>query len=529
MSDFSVQIFDRNGDLPLTIPELTFTVERYSFAAVGGPLSAVVAVSGESRALWELLEWLRAPVEIYDRRRTPVWWGYLARVEVQSGAVRAGVSLDGMANRIAAAYAHVEAGSESAGTRATTAWQQDNDSAATYGVKELLAQIGSASSEQADNARDALLADKRYPNTQIHIQPTTSENDHATLYLRGWWDTLSWRYYNQLAGKEAHEGDGAGAQEMGRTNASQRVGQSFQLASVSGWEAAAVKVRIAKSGSPVDDVIVELCANASGLPGSVLASASAGAAGISTSLNWHTFNFAPLAGGGFYFLQPGTTYWLVVRRSGSMDNSHYYQVDVDEGLGYPRGMLRLWNGSSWVARPTDADLNFQVLGGRETTLQIADIVAASGAFLSGTLIEDRSNVISNPYRRGDNTALYEIQELLRSGTADGRRLLAQVNRNRELVVALEAERHIDSVEAFIRQDGSVENRWGDPYYAQACPAGVWAQLKDVIPSSLDMSRLADASMFFIEEAEYDALRGVYLPTARGQQPARELASKLVEG
>ncbi|MEW6650432.1 MAG: choice-of-anchor R domain-containing protein [Chloroflexota bacterium] len=529
MSEFSVQIFDRSGEMPLTIADVSFEVQRYSFSAIGGPRQATVTVNGASRALWDLIEWLRAPVEIYDRRQSAVWWGYLAGVELNSEAIRVKVTLDGMANRAAVAYAHVEVGSESAGVRATTAWQQNDDSAAIYGIKELLAQIGTASGEQATAARDALLADKHYPVVEVEILPRTGGTDDAILHLRGWWETLGWRYYSQLAGKEAHEADGAGVQDMGRTSANQRVGQGIQLASAAGWEAAAARVKLRKVGSPTDTVIVDVCANAGGLPGGVLVSGSAEAANISTTIGWHTFNFAALPGGGFQFLQPGTTYWLVVKRSGAVSNDHYYQVDVDEGLAYARGVMRLWNGSAWVSRAPDADLNFQVLGGRETTLQIADIVAAGGQFLRGTLVENRSNVISNPYRRGDNTALHEIEELLRSGTADGMRLLAQVNRNREVVIALEAQRDAYMVDLLVRRDGTVENRWGDPYYAQTCPVGVWAQLKDVIPSSLDMSRLADASLFFVEDAEYDALRGVYVPTARGQRQPHELASKLVEG
>lgn len=526
---FTVQIYDRAFQIPLTVPDLVFTVERYSHSAIGGPRAATIQVSGQARGLWDLLEWLRAPVEIYDARRTMVWWGYLNAVEVSIDAVRVRVGLDGMSNRVAVAYAHVEAGSETAGTRATTAWQQDDDSAATYGVKEMLAQIGSASGDQASAARDALLEDFHFPTAEVHILPGQAAIDSAVLHLRGWWDTLNWRYYSQLAGKEAYEGDGVGTQDAGRTSANQRIGQSFQLASAGGWEAAAVTLKLRKVGLPVDEVVIELCADAGGVPGGVLTSISAGAAGVPTSLNQYTFNFAPLAGGGFYFLQPGTIYWLVVRRSGAINNDHYYQVDVDEGLGYLRGALRLWNGSSWIARSPDADLNFQVLGGRETTLQIADIVAASGQFLTGTLIEERSNMISNPYRRGDNTALYEIEELLRSGTVGGRRLLAQINRNREVVVWAEPQRDAYSAEVFIKRDGKIENRWGDPYYATLCPVGVWALLKDVLPSNLDLGRLADPTLIFIEEAEFDALRGMYVPTARGQQSPHELASKLVEG
>lgn|GEM_PF-474195 len=537
-SNFSFRMLDRSFQTPLTIPDLDYTVEKYGQAAIGGPRRATVGVQGEERALWELLEWLRAPVEILDRRKDTVWWGYLDGVELAIGAIRVRVTLDGMANRVAVAYAFVEPGSETVGTRATTAWVQDDDSLSTYGTREVLAQLSSATVAQAETARAALLEMLRYPQPQIEVQRALLAGGKKTvaktaggsgkLLLRGWWDTLDWKYYAQNAGKEAHEADGNGTQDLGRISGNQRAAQSFQLVG-SGWEAAAVKVKIRKQGTPTDDMIVELCADSSGVPGTVLVSSSAAAAVIPTSMNWLTFNFAPLIGGGYQFMQPSTTYWLVVRRAGSVNNDHYYVVDVDEGLAYPRGVMRLYNGSSWVARVPDADMNFQVLGGRETTLQIEDIVTTNGQFITGIVVEDRSNVISNQYRRGDTTALFEIIELLRSGNNTGRRLLARINRNRELVVSLEPERDSYNAQIYIKRDGSVENQWGDPYYAATCPVGQWALLKDVIPSSLDLGRMADPSMLFIEEAEYDAERDVYTPWARGQDSARSLASRILEG
>lgn len=533
MSQFSIQMHDRTFQAPLTIPDLRYTVERYSHAAIGGPRRGVVGVQGDVRAVWEMLEWLRSPVNILDRRKSVVWWGYLNGVEIQVDAVRVRATLDLMANRIAIAYAHVEPGSETVGTRATTAWLQDDDSAGVYGTKELLSALGSATSDQAETAQEWLLESLRYPVPEIEIlglaQKLSKNNQGSgTLLLRGWWDTLDWRYYSQSAGKEANETDGVGTQDLGRITANQRVAQSFQLVG-SGWEAASVVVKVRKVGAPTDDLTVDLCADASGAPGTVLVSSTLAAASISTSMNWYTFKFAPLISGGFQYLQPSTTYWLVVRRTGAVDNDNYYNVDVEEGLNYPRGVLRLWDGSTWSARTPDADLNFQVLGGRETTKQIEDIVAACGQFITGVVIENHSNIITNQYRRGDNTALFEIKELLRSGSNYPKRLLASINHNRELVVKAEPEQEPSHIEIYIKRNGTIENQWGDPFYAATCPVGAWALLKDVIPSSLDLGRMADPSVIFIEEAEYDARRNLYTPHARRQETAYSLASKIVEG
>lgn len=363
-SKFSVCIMERGFTNPLTMPGVKIIPERYSVAAIGGPKAATLNLRGNERGLWEMLEWIRCPVEILDERMSAVWWGYIHGTEINTGRIRVGISLDDVYNRVAIAYSYVPPGTNTVGTRATTTWAQDDDSAAYFGTKELLASAGGMTPAQAEAKRDNILAACKYIKPVINFASGGGAVGTGKITCRGWWNTLGWKYYGQ-------------------------------------------------------------------------------------------------------------------------------------------------------ASTTDT----------ETTAQIAAIIAASGQFLTGTFINPASGLSGSALRRGDRTALAEIEDLLAQGKSGGRRLLATVTNQREVVVNEEAAS--SNFELYLKKDSRVENKWGDEAVMQTCPVG-WAKLKDVIPSSLDMTRIADPSMVYIEEASYDVARQRYIPTPKGERSVWEMM-QLVEG
>lgn len=143
-----------------------------------------------------------------------------------------------------------------------------------------------------------------------------------------------------------------------------------------------------------------------------------------------------------------------------------------------------------------------------TTTQIAAIVTAAGQFLTATDIDNASGVTSPEFRDGNTTALREIQDLLESGTTNKRRLLASVDAGRRLRVYEEPAR--PSVAPYlIASDGSFRTPVGvllEPHLAGMLVTGNWAALQDVLPASVDLTRLADPSMLFIEEAVWSRNR-----------------------
>jgi len=525
---FSVRVLDKSYQNPLVLPDVTFTAKSYSFSAIGGPKAADIEVSGIERGLWELLEWLRCPVEIYDdEMKEPVWWGYLHSVDICVGNFRVGVSLDEMYNRLAAVYSYVPPGTNTVGTRATTAWIQNDDSVGYYGTKELLVSLSGSMTQAAEAKRNEVLEAKYKPRIAFDFGQGGQVNT-GKIRCKGWWNTLSWKYYSQISGKENCE-DGTGTQNLGDAGANEQIAQSFVIASATGYDLASIKIRVRKIGAPVDNLVVSLYTNSSGNPGSLLTSKTLPAASIGATADWVDFGFDPLGGGGYQELLPATTYWVVVNRSGSVDGSNYYQVDVNESLPYTSGSMKIWGGSSWGARIPDADMAFQVLGGEETTKQIQNIITTCGQFISGVTIDSRSNLITNQYRRGDNTALDELEELLETGVRGGRRLLVRVTDQREVIVKEEPAQSTSNVEFYLKRDGSIESIWDNPYIAQTCPVGCWGMLKDVLPSSLDLGRLADPTLFFVEEATYDIARKKYTPTPKGQPGVWDIVSRIVEG
>lgn len=491
-----VKLLARDFSIPLKVPAVSLEVNRYSWNAIGGPEEASLTAYGSQEALWELAEWLRAPIEIGDERGDPLWWGYLHEVRIRVGSVEVGVSLDQMYNRVAVAYSELGAGFM-AGSRATTSWAQDDDSVAAYGTREMLAALSEGSQESAESKRDALLNERKYPVPVVSFAPGRGSLS-ASLVARGWWQTLAWQYHAQNAGREVYEDDGEGTQNLGDDSSRQKLAQSLSLATDTSWEAQTIWLSVRAEGSPGDTLYARLYSDSGGAPGTLLAMGSVAGSSLGDYLTWTEFTLDTKVA-----ISYGTTYWIVVERSGSVSAANYYVFDVNEDLGYTRGELLIWNGSSWGARTPDADVNFRLMGVRETTVQIEDAVEAEGQYISEVDVEDASGIYTNPYRDGDGTALSVIKGLLQSGTTNERRLLATVEHNRALHVFEEPALQRIDVGLFVNADGQLVDRWGAAWTRRTSPAGQWAGLLGVIPSTLNTSRLADVGYFFVEGAEFD--------------------------
>lgn len=174
--------------------DIALDVQSMGWNAIGGCDTAQIAVKGGDNALWELVDFLRYPVEIYDDKSRAVWWGYVNEVSINTGAVRFGVSLDNMANRVTVVYSYIAPGSDQVGERRTTEWATDANSVSEYGTKDLYQSVGGASDAQATALVNTLLDQKKLPIPTLSfsaLQPVKT----ASLYCRGWWSTLDWRQY----------------------------------------------------------------------------------------------------------------------------------------------------------------------------------------------------------------------------------------------------------------------------------------------------------------------------------------------
>lgn len=341
-----VVFWERDFSAILAVLPVEFQVKSYSHSVFGGPLKAEIAVTGEELDLWELAEYARRPVEIYSDKGDRVWWGYLAELELDVGAWSVGLSVDSFANYVAVAYEDDANGNQPT----KTAWASDAESVAEYGRSEILMTSSGSNLAHAQAARDKYLSEMKLPRAIIN--PREKGENGATLYCRGWFDTLAWRYYSNAG-----------------TNA------------------------------------------------------------------------------------------------------------VD------------------------------------TASQISAIATSCGEVLTGVDLEAASNIDTLETRDGNGNGLYEIQELLKMGTANYRRLLCEVTVGRRLRVYEEPELPIFT--NLILKDGSLRDPYDTELRKEICPVGVWARFKDIVPSSVDMTKIADPTLMFIDQAEYDPKKDLLTLTPRG--------------
>lgn len=319
--------------------DLQMVVNSYSFGAIGGPSEASITVFGGALGLEETLNWLRRPVTIYDGRGVAVWWGYVHGVQMRKDALEIAPSLDSMYNRVAVVYSYVAPGSSDVGTRKTTAWANNLDSQAEYGIKELLSSTGGSNDAGALARRAAILAGQAWPYGGLSQFGSprgavrysgAKKSASATLVCRGWWATLGWKYASVgLTTSVVNRAAGADYDLKNSTGAVMQ--QITPGVTINAHE---IGLYLKKTGTPTDNVTVEVYAtDGSGNPsGSALASCSIAASGVGSS-----YAEAIDALSAEINLARGTVYAIRIKRSGSTDASNYVSVGVDEGLGYSGG------------------------------------------------------------------------------------------------------------------------------------------------------------------------------------------------
>jgi hypothetical protein len=140
-------------------------------------------------------------------------------------------------------------------------------------------------------------------------------------------------------------------------------------------------------------------------------------------------------------------------------------------------------------------------------------------------VESASGLVVSDYKRGDASALREVEDLLQSGTINKRRLLCSVERDRSVRIYEEPGSTTEDV--VLRLDGSVERigtRWINPY----APSGVWASMRELFGGLQTLNSIHDVSAVFIEKCEWDAERGAAMPTLRDNDNPLDV-STVVQG
>jgi TPR repeat protein len=330
----------------------------------------------------------------------------------------------------------------------------------------------------------------------------------ARITCRGWFSTLEWQYYENLSGFEGYTVTGQGGREVGEDDRP-ILAMSFQIGAASAWTASTLWLHIWRQGSntPIDNLEVSLRANNAGEPGAILATSSIVGSEVPTRSEWVEFTLStPVT------LEPATTYFIYMARSGAIDANAYYMIDTNLNNGYERGYPIYYNTnvSAWVSAAHKGDVLFKLVGGLDTTDQITTLVESCGQFYEDTIVEDASGIETIQYRNGDSTGLYEMEKLLQSGTTNGRRLLAETTPSRYLRIYEEAAKPTNPKNCYgLDADGLLYFQSGAPVDLTQCPVGMWCHLVDVIPATVDLSVISDPSLFFVDCAEYDVQKGQY--------------------
>lgn len=207
---------------PVVLPAtMGVTFNWHSWAALGGPEEMEATVTGPSEAIWEVLRWLGYGVEVRNERGSTIWWGFVDDVTVRLGpGLEIGLSLEEMYNRVQVAYTYEDAAGDL--QDAETAWAQDDASVDRYGTKELRHTQADTTATAADALRDRIVTQKGVPRG---VPSVGGEGEvSATVRGRGWYSTLGWKYYEQLAGKEGHEITGGESQSLGVGRTSSIIG-----------------------------------------------------------------------------------------------------------------------------------------------------------------------------------------------------------------------------------------------------------------------------------------------------------------
>jgi hypothetical protein len=264
----------------------------------------------------------------------------------------------------------------------------------------------------------------------------------------------------------------------------QKVAFSFTLPVTGSWTAGEIALQVRREGLPSDGLRAAIYSNGSGVPGTLLDSFILPESPKRAS--WITF---PLSN--TLTLTYGTTYWIVIERTGSNSTANYYAVSVDEDA---TGTFLVWDGSAWASK--NGIVPHQVWGLTDTTAQISDILSAA-QFISGVSVRADSDVPAHQYRDGKNTALAEIEALLDSGTAAGETVLATITSDWRAMVDVAPE---STFAPFVLGlDGLLRTPAGALVEEGLLPVGQWCEVNGI---DNGVGALAPVSPFLIGYMEY---------------------------
>ena len=480
---------------------LAFRVNSLRHSVWGGPKELTMTAFGDAASLFELATALRCPVEVYDQASRLVWWGYVNTVTIKVDAMKLGLSLSTMYNRVRVEYNEVRSGARVLGSPQMTAWVEDADSVAEYGTREIQETLHDATQLQAETLRDLLLDRQKLPvakwDTSGH-----SGSYSAAVQCVGWFNSLNWTRYSLDEGYEMYDDPGEGIQDVGNADVTNSAAQLFQVTGSKTYKAHSVEIRYRKEGNPTDNIKVSLWSLSGGAPLAQIAQGTA--AGTSSPTDYTRVTFIMDVNPD---MVPGTDHWIVISRTGADDGTNYYKVDLNEDAGYALGEAKQYKLSTttWSTRSPAADFLFNLTGVRETSEQIEDIVTSNGEFINTFFRDVDSGVYTSPYRESELPAGEEIIALCKLGSDNSRRLIPYVDVNRNFFLTEEPvePEALDIPSWFLTSTGRLKTSNHASIDPHVIPVGVWARMKHETPVNKNSLLVNQVDTVFIEEFSYN--------------------------
>ena len=257
-----------------------------------------------------------------------------------------------------------------------------------------------------------------------------------------------------------------------------------------------VAVRVAKIGSPADNLLVELCADSAGAPGTVLGTATLAAvdaAADSVTDTW--IEFASLVS-----VTASTSYWLKVRRSSSLSATAHWLLGLVEETSET---TLFYLGSSWTAATRDGvslSMPYRLWDSEDTSDAMERIVTDCGGSFVTAVTVSATSVYRNQYVAEKRRGGEELERLLDIGTASGDRLTAMVNSKRTLTIAAQVEQPT-SVAGLpvLGDDDRIYEAQGAAWQPGMSPVGNWLALRLPMGIASDW----EMALVYVQAARYD--------------------------
>lgn len=311
---------------------------------------------------------------------------------------------------------------------------------------------------------------------------------------------------NALQVEQDVNSEGAGA-SVTLAVPSFKIAQPFRIAATTAWQVKEIACRVQRVGNPSDQLRYAIYSDSSGIPGSSLANVLLVTADVPYVMEWIAGELAaPLT------LNPGTTYWLVIDRTGSAHHTDFFQTQTgdDPLLATAPGVdLKWYDGSSWIAEPLATGevkhcLTFQLWALQDTLTILKNMVEAS-QFVSTVTIPVASGILDYQYKDGSQSVQSEADRIIKAGTASGARLLVKMDTAFDMVIEAEVPAQRGTGLLYDRY-GKLQSGNGGVLEDGVLPVGRWLYLPDVPPQA---GYLDAISPLLIQEAEYDARNGEY--------------------